>query len=135
LDQVVLAEAGTYSGQHVEVEVLTDDGGRRECLGRVLAEAGHPLEDDIAQGARYADVANVVRRCPATVALDDRARLGQMSEDLSHEERVSRCLLLEQSGEVDLTTAWGVLLIVGKKTQHVILAEPSEGDPLEPPRA
>jgi hypothetical protein len=76
--------------EQLEVEVAADDGGARQHVPAVLAEALDPPVDDLAHALRQAQRVELADELPAAVRRPhDRTRLREVAQDLAHEERVA----------------------------------------------
>ena len=89
-------------GEDLEVEVATDHRRRREEPDPRLADATDSGGDHLPDALGERDVAMLVDRPAAGGAAGQRARLGQVPEDLGDEERVPVGLVQQGVGESDL---------------------------------
>ena len=86
--------------QHLYVELTADHRGHRQGLFGCFAQASYPVGYDLPHAGGEAQVLEIGRQHPATiVALEEGSRLGQVADDLHHEEGVAARLPAKRMSE------------------------------------
>ncbi len=134
IQELVLVSCGGR-GQEVEVEVAPDDRGNAEHIASRPAETSDAGADDRAQALRQGEIDLRLTGHPtARGVLDDGSGLGELAEDLGHEERVAVGLLVDAVGEgharlVEFVTGGGL-----HERHHVGVVEAFERECAHPGR-
>src|SRR5262245_14880883 len=99
LEQPLLLDVA-HSLEHVEAELLADDGGEREPLGARIAQAGEPVPDDLPDALGEMDLARLDPAHPLVRLAISEALVEDVPQDLLDEEWIARCLPRERAGKV-----------------------------------
>ena len=103
--EVLVFGRAAHVAQHGQVEVAADDRGHGQGALGGLGQAGDAAPDDLAHADGNAQVGDVADIGPAAVLFKHGARLGEVAQELAHEEGAAVGLAVHGMGEGDTAVA------------------------------